>query len=165
MQKSKDPPTFMVLFEDSAALAGLLIAFLGTLAASWLQMPALDGIAAIAIGLVLGVTALVLARENKELLIGEPADRRINESILKLASAAEGIESANGLFTTHLGPDDIVASLSLEFCDDMKAPDIEKAVVELERRIKAAHPAVTALFIKPQTTSTYRKQREAVGAM
>ena len=165
MRRSKDPPTFMVLFEDSAALAGLLIAFIGTLAASWLAMPALDGIAAIGIGLVLGVTAIVLARENKELLIGEPADRRVNDSILKLAAAADGIESANGLFTTHLGPDDIVASLSVEFCDDMTAPEIEKAVIELERQIKAAHPAVTALFIKPQTTSTFRKRREALGAM
>ena len=165
VRRSKDPTTFMVLFEDSAALAGLVIAFLGTFAASSLDMPALDGVAAIGISAVLAVTAFILARESKELLIGEPASRDVADSILKLAAAADGIERANGLFTTHLGPDDIVASLSVEFCDDMAAPEIEKAVIDLERQIKAAHPPVTALFIKPQTTSTYRRRRAAIGAM
>src|SRR5215213_1851349 len=157
VRRSKDPTSFMVLFEDSAALAGLLIAFAGTLAAEWFGMPVLDGVAAIGIGLVLGTTAIILARESKELLLGEPASPRVNESIMRLAAEAPGIERANGLFTTHLGPSAIVASLSVEFCDDMTAPEIEKAVVALEQRIRAAHPEVTALFIKPQTTSTYRK--------
>jgi cation diffusion facilitator family transporter len=157
VRRSKDPTSFMVLFEDSAALAGLLIAFAGTLAAEWLAMPILDGVAAIGIGLVLAITAIILARESKELLIGEPASSRVNDSILRLAAQAPGIERANGLFTTHLGPHAIVASLSVEFCDDMTAPEIEKAVVALEQQIRAAHPEVTALFIKPQTTSTYRK--------
>jgi cation diffusion facilitator family transporter len=161
VRRSKDPTSFMVLFEDSAALAGLVIAFAGTLAAERLGMPVLDGVAAIGIGLVLGVTAIILARESKELLIGEPASPRVNESIMRLAAQAPGIERANGLFTTHLGPNAIVASLSVEFCDDMTAPEIEKAVVALERQIKAAHPEVTALFIKPQTTSTYGKTQLA----
>jgi cation diffusion facilitator family transporter len=165
VRRSKDPTSFMVLFEDSAALAGLVIAFAGTYAASTFGMPALDGVAAIGISMVLGVTAFILARESKELLIGEPATRAVADSILKLAAAADGIERANGLFTTHLGPDDIIASLSVEFCDDMTAPQIEQAVIELERQIKAAHPSVTALFIKPQTTSTYRRRRETAVAM
>jgi cation diffusion facilitator family transporter len=164
VRRSKDPTSFMVLFEDSAALAGLVIAFAGTLAAERLGMPVLDGVAAIGIGLVLGVTAIILARESKELLIGEPASPRVNESIMRLAAQAPGIERANGLFTTHLGPNAIVASLSVEFCDDMTAPEIEKAVVALERQIKAAHPEVTALFIKPQTTSSYRKSQLAAAA-
>jgi divalent metal cation (Fe/Co/Zn/Cd) transporter len=161
VRRSKDPTSFMVLFEDSAALAGLVIAFAGTLAVERLGMPVLDGVAAIGIGLVLGVTAIILARESKELLIGEPASPRVNESIMRLAAQAPGIERANGLFTTHLGPNAIVASLSVEFCDDMTAPEIEKAVVDLEQQIKAAHPEVTALFIKPQTTSSYRKTQSA----
>jgi len=164
VRRSKDPPSFMVLFEDSAALAGLLIAFAGTLAADRLAMPVLDGVAAIGIGLVLGVTAIILARESKELLIGEPAIRRVNDSIMRLAAAAPGIERANGLFTTHLGPNEIVASLSVEFCDDMIAPEIEKAVIALEQQIRAAHPEVMALFIKPQTASTYRKTQLAAVA-
>jgi divalent metal cation (Fe/Co/Zn/Cd) transporter len=69
------------------------------------------------------------------------------------------------LFTTHLGPDEIVAALSVEFCDDMTAPEIEKAVLALEHQIRTRHPAVTALFIKPQTSSTYRKLRTASGAL
>jgi cation diffusion facilitator family transporter len=161
VRRSKDPTSFMVLFEDSAALAGLLIAFAGTLAAEWFAMPVLDGVAAIGIGLVLAITAIILARESKNLLIGEPASPRVNESIMRFAAQAPGIERANGLFTTHLGPNAIVASLSVEFCDDMTAPEIEKAVVALEQRIRAAHPEVTALFIKPQTTSTYSKTQLA----
>jgi cation diffusion facilitator family transporter len=161
VRRSKDPTSFMVLFEDSAALAGLLIAFAGTLAADWFEMPVLDGIAAIGIGVVLAITAIILARESKELLIGEPASPRVNESIMRLAAQAPGIERANGLFTTHLGPNAIVASLSVEFCDDMTAPEIEKAVVALEQKIRTAHPEVTALFIKPQTTSAYSKTQLA----
>ena len=85
MRRSKDPPTFIVLFEDTAALLGLLIAFIGTLAAEWFAMPVLDGVAAIGISLVLAVTALALARESKGLLIGEPASPRISDGILEIA--------------------------------------------------------------------------------
>jgi cation diffusion facilitator family transporter len=72
-RRSKDPPSFMVLFEDSAALISILLAFLGTWAAATYQLPILDGLASILIGLVLGAVAIILAAETKSLLIGEPA--------------------------------------------------------------------------------------------
>jgi cation diffusion facilitator family transporter len=161
LRRSKNPPGFIVLFEDTAALLGLIIAFVGTLAADRLAMPVLDGVAAIGISVVLAVTAFVLARESKGLLIGEAASRRISDGILKLAADAPGIERANGVLTIHLGPAQIVAALSLEFCDDMTAPEIEHAVTALEQQIRKAYPQVLALFIKPQTPSTYRKLRQA----
>jgi cation diffusion facilitator family transporter len=164
MRRSKDPPSFIVLFEDSAALVGLVIAFIGTLVAHRLQLPIADGIAAIGVGIVLAITATILARESKELLIGEAAGRHVSEAILRLAAGARGIESANGLFTVHLAPRQIVAALSVEFCDDMTAPEIESAVAELEQKIRKAHPEVVALFVKPQTTSTYRKLKSPVAS-
>jgi cation diffusion facilitator family transporter len=159
VRRSKDPPTFIVLFEDSAALLGLLIAFIGTLAAQWLAMPVLDGVAAVGISIVLGAAALALARESKGLLIGEPASPRITASIVELACKEPGIERANVLLTVHLSPHQIVAALSLEFADDLTTPQIEDKVVAIEQAIRLAHPDVIAIFVKPQTARTYQAAR------
>lgn len=159
IRRSKDPPSFMVLFEDTAALLGLAIAFIGTLAAQHFALPVLDGIAALGISLVLGAMALILARESKELLIGEPASPRIVTSILEIARRQSGIERAHVFFTVHLSPDQIVAALSLEFDDDLTTPEIEDKVLAIEREIHDAHPDVIAIFIKPQTAGTYHSLR------
>jgi cation diffusion facilitator family transporter len=150
MRHSKDPPTFIVLFEDSAALIGLLIAFLGTFASDQLGMPILDGVASIGISILLAGTALVLAQESKGLLIGEPASRQTREAILGIVQKFNGIEHVQIMFTVHLAPDQVVVALRLEFRDDLTAPGIEKIIAELERRIHDAHPDVIAIFVKPQ---------------
>jgi cation diffusion facilitator family transporter len=98
--ESKDPPSFMVLIEDSAALIGLFIAFIGTFVSESLHLPVADGVAAILIGLVLAATAALLARETKGLLIGEAADPAILASIIHLAEEIEGIAHANGILTS-----------------------------------------------------------------
>ena len=82
-RRSKDPPSFMLLFENSAALLGIVVAGFGTFAATALRLPVLDGIASIVIGLILGATAVLLARESKSLLIGEQADPHLSRSILR----------------------------------------------------------------------------------
>lgn len=164
VRRSKNPPTFLVLFEDSAALIGLVIALAGTLAAVYLHMPIFDGIASIGIGLVLACAAAITARESKGLLMGEQALPDVSRSILAIAQAEPGIERANGLYTVHLAPDQIVATLSLEFCDDLMTPEIEAHVAELERRIKAKHPDIIALFVKPQASGTYRRATERLFA-
>jgi cation diffusion facilitator family transporter len=159
LRRSKDPPTFIVLFEDTAALLGLIIAFIGTLAAEWFAMPVLDGVAAIGISLVLAVTALALARESKGLLIGEPASPRISDGILEIARKLSGIERTHVVFTVHLAPDQIVVALSLEFSDSLTTPEIEEKVTALERGIRQAFPDVIAIFVKPQTLGTYQSAR------
>lgn len=156
-RRSKDPPSFMVLFEDSAALLGILIAGLGTFSAVRLGIPEIDGIASILIGVVLGGVAVLLARESKSLLIGEPAARGLNDSILRIAGAQSSVTGANGVLTVQLAPDQIVAALSLEFADELSAADIEESVIEIERKVRAAHPEVVALFINPQTDKTFRQ--------
>ena len=150
VRRSKDPPSFIVLLEDSAALLGLLIAFIGTFASVQLTIPELDGAASIGIALLLGVTALGLARESKGLLIGEPASRALRESIVAIARHTAGIERAQVVFTVHLAPDQVVAALSLEFNDKLTTLDIERAIDELEHAIHQAHPEVIAVFVKPQ---------------
>jgi cation diffusion facilitator family transporter len=101
-RRSKDPPSFIVLFEDSVALVGILIAAAGTFMAVRLDIPALDGVALVLIGIVLGCTAATLARESKSLLIGEQADPKLTRSILDLAARDPAVSLANGLFTVQL---------------------------------------------------------------
>jgi cation diffusion facilitator family transporter len=156
--RSKDPPSFLVLFEDSAALIGIVIAFVGTLAADKLAMPVLDGVASIGIGILLAVTAMYLARESKGLLIGEGARGHTMRSIRKIAAEQPGVEQVNDLVTVHLAPDQVVAALSLEFKDPLTTPEIENAVAAIESRICKLHPEVVSIFVKPQSSST-RDQR------
>lgn len=156
--RSKDPPSFLVLLEDSAALIGIVIAFIGTFAADRLAMPVLDGVASIGIGLLLAVTATFLARESKGLLIGEGARGSTMRSIRQIAAEQPGVERVNDLVTVHLAPDQVVAALSIEFQDPLTTPDIEKAVAAIEARICKRHPEVVSIFVKPQSSST-REQR------
>jgi len=154
---SKDPPTFIVLLEDSAALAGILIAFLGVHYSVTLQRPELDGIASLCIGATLALTAMLLARETKGLLIGEAADRKTRTSMLQIAGSVHGVVRANGVLTVHVSPGEIVAAMSIEFEDALHTPEIEQAVIELERRISRAHPEVISVSVKPQTPRRYRQ--------
>jgi divalent metal cation (Fe/Co/Zn/Cd) transporter len=149
----------MVLFEDSAALIGLLVAFAGIYLSASLNLPVLDGVASILIGVVLAVTATLLARETKGLLIGESADRSIIDAITRLAEEMEGISHANGILTVHLAPQQIVVALSLEFADELTTPEIEAKVTELERRVCGSHLKVVALFVKPQSISSFEESQ------
>ena len=157
---SKDPPSFMTLFEDSVALVGILIAAGATFAAVTLDRPEFDGAGSIAVGIILAATSVFLAQESKSLLIGEPAYPSIQNSILSLANAEPSCLSANGLFTVQLGPDQVIAMLSLEFSDVMLAPQIEEAVINLEKKVREDNPEIVALFVKPQTAKTFQDQRE-----
>lgn len=157
-RSSKDASTFTVLLEDSAALVGLLIALLGLVAAQMLSMPQLDGAASIGIGLVLVVSSVLLARETKSLLIGEAAFPLVRRSILQIAAADPSIRTANGVLTTQMGPHQVVVALSAEFYDALTTTQIEDCVNRVETAIKAAHPAVSVLFVKPQTADTWRQR-------
>ncbi len=154
VHRSKDPPAFIVLFEDTAALIGLLIAALGTYCADTFAMPVLDGVASIGIGCVLATIAIVLARESKGLLIGEPASRALRDGILRIARGIDGIENAQIVSTVHMAPDQVIAALSLEFRDSLETPEIEAAIDALEHAVHEHHPEVIAIFVKPQAAAT-----------
>jgi cation diffusion facilitator family transporter len=156
-RRSKDPPSFVVFFEDTAALAGIAIATLGTFDASQLDAPIYDGIASILIGIILAGVAALLARESKSLLIGERADPKLAEAVVQLAASVPGVREAYGALSVQLAPDQIVVALSLKFSDELSVQAIEHKVHELENKVRAARPEVVALFVKPQTESLFRE--------
>jgi cation diffusion facilitator family transporter len=158
-RRSKDPPSFMVLFEDSAALLGILIAAAGTFAAAHFQKPEFDGLASLLIGLVLAAVAMLLARESKSLLIGESASSELTRSVMAIAAKNTAVRRVNGMLTAQLAPDQILVALSLEFADDLRVPELEERVIEIERNIRAQHSEVIALFVKPQTPKTFSDAR------
>jgi len=161
---SKDPSVYTVLFEDSAALLGLVVAFTGILAAELLAMPALDGAASIGIALILGSTAIFLARESKGLLLGEPASPEVQQKVLAIAEQDPAVQRANGILSVHIGPEEIVAGLSIEFEDDLRAPEIEACVERLEARLKEEMPEISRLFVKPQAARTWERRRKTIEA-
>jgi len=162
VRQSKDPTVFSVLFEDSAALIGLVVAFLGILGAQLYDIPELDGVASLGIAAVLGLTAIFLARESKGLLIGEAALPQMQDAILAIVAQDPAVQKANGVLTIHLGPREIVAGLSVEFEDHLTAPQIEECVQRLEDRLKREVPEITTLFVKPQTKGTWDKRRKRI---
>jgi cation diffusion facilitator family transporter len=147
--RSRDPTSFLVLFEDSAALIGIGMAFAGTFAAEWLENPRLDGVASLGISMVLAVTAAFLAHESKGLLIGEPAREPIRRSIIKIATNHAGISAVGRLVTVHLAPRQIVAALNVDFVDDLRASEVEDVTRSLEQTISQHHPEIVALFLSP----------------
>ncbi|QXQ05849.1 cation diffusion facilitator family transporter [Sphingosinicellaceae bacterium] len=159
-RSSKDPATFMVLFEDSAALAGILVAAAGVGLALVTGDPRWDGVASIVIGAILGIVALILGRESKALLLGERADPALSAAILELASTIPGVEHANGVATIQLAPDQVVVTLSVDFIDSLRTPEIETAVKALEACLRAAHPEISAVFVKPQSAGEAARRRE-----
>lgn len=159
---SKDPPAFIVLFEDTVALIGIVIAVLGTWASDTLGLHVADGVASLLIGLMLGVTSLLLARESKALLIGERAGPAITRAIASIVAEEPGIAGTNGVLALQLGPTQVVVALSVEFDDGLRTPEIEAAVERLEQRVRDRVPEVVALFVKPQTCGRFLQAERAL---
>lgn len=151
IRMSKDPTVVTVLFEDSAAMLGLIIAGGGIILAEWLEMPMLDGVASVLIGLVLAGVATILAYECKGLLIGEATYPETRDSIHALAQAPDEILHVNELRTLHFGPEDILVTLSLDFRDDIDAQAVEGTVSRIEKAIKAKHHDVSRVYIEAQS--------------
>jgi cation diffusion facilitator family transporter len=164
LRQSKDPSTFTVLLEDSAALLGILVALAGLVGAQLLEMPRLDGVASIGIAVVLAISASLLLRETKGLLIGEPAHPVVRESITRIANADADVRCANGVMTVQMGPNQVVAALSAEFEDALSTSQIEACINRIEKEAKTAHPELTALFVKPQTPEVWRARRKAIAS-
>ena len=150
-RRSKDPRLFMTLFEDSASLAGIAVAATGVSLSIVTGDPRWDGGGSLVISGILVVVALLLARESKGLLIGELADPALTAAIMSLAQGVDGVGDVNGVATIHLAPEQVVAYFSVAFDGELRTPDIEAVVKVLEERIRAAHPQVMAIFVKPQT--------------
>jgi len=157
IRRSKDPTVFTVLFEDSAALLGLVIALTGILLAQILDMPVFDGIASIGIALVLAVTAMLLAYESKGLLIGESAQPEVRDGIMQMIDVDPRILVTNEVLTLHFAPQDVLLTLSVDFADNLGSADVEAAISELEQNIKARYPEIKRVFIEAQSWAGHRR--------
>jgi divalent metal cation (Fe/Co/Zn/Cd) transporter len=161
VRRSKDPTVFTVLFEDTAALLGLVTALVGiALGQAW-DLPVLDGVASLVIGLILAVTAAFLAYECQSLLTGEGVAPEVQADIRKIAMSEPGVVRLNEALTMHFGPQDVLVALSLDFDDAIQAGRVEGAVTSIERRIKAAHPEVTRVFVEAQSFDAHRRSRQS----
>ncbi len=157
VRRSKDPTVFTVLFEDSAAILGLVVAFVGLLASEFLGIVWADGAASIGIGVILALTALGLAYETKSLLTGEAAAPAIVEEIRRMALEEPSVRAINEFRSMHFGPEDILANISLDFEDRSNLAEVEHTVARLERRIKERFPEVTNVFVEVQASEHHRR--------
>jgi cation diffusion facilitator family transporter len=146
----KDPSLFVVLFEDAAAMAGLLIALGGIALGQITGNPAFDGIASVLIGVILGGTAIWLAYETKSLLIGESADPEIVQTIREYCLEVPPVKVVNEVLTMHMGPEFILVNVSVDMTDKATAGEIEKAIAAFDQRIKSTFPAIKRVFVEAE---------------
>lgn len=146
----KDPAVFIVLMEDSAACIGVLIAATSLALSLWTGDTRYDAAGSIAIGIVLGVTAYVLAYETKDLLIGEAANPELSTEIRRMLQDHPDVETVNELRTLHLGPHEILAVVSLDFANGIPSERIETTVSDLERKIRMRFPDIRRVYIEAQ---------------
>jgi cation diffusion facilitator family transporter len=159
VRRSKDPAGFIVLFEDSAALIGLIIAGVGIWASHHYDDARIDGIASILIGLVLAFVAAMLAREAKGLLIGESADPALIERVWQAVERRSEIVAVNHVRTIHTAPDAVFVAISADFDDMLTMGEGETLIEEIEAELKAAMPELTSIYIRPEKRENAVRQR------
>ncbi len=150
LRTSKDPTVLTVLGEDTAALLGLIVAFLGVYLGHRYEAPYMDGVASIIIGLILAVVALFLTYESRGLLIGESADRKIINHVHELVEADSAVERAARPLTMHLGPHDILLNLDIQFRPELSTVDLMTAIDRLEKQIRQDQPDIKRIFIEAE---------------
>jgi cation diffusion facilitator family transporter len=159
IRRSKDPPAFIVLLENGAAMAGILAAAFGLFLSQLTHDPFYDGAASVVIGLILAFTALLLAHESKGLLIGEAADPDLVKSIHDLASDKDGVVGVGYILTVHAAPDQITVMMNVDFRDDLLASDVERIVCEVEVEARKRWPYVRRLFIRPMQGAAEQRKK------
>lgn len=162
MRVSKDPTVFTVLLEDTAAMAGIIVAFAGILLADLTGMLWLDGLATLLIGVILALVAVFLAYETKGLLIGEAASPATVQGLRKLIKESDGVLKLHELRTVHFGPDDILVAVSIDFADSLDSRAVEIAVTRMEAAILEKYPRVERVFIEAQAPRDRTALRKAM---
>ena len=149
IRTSKDPPAFIVLLENGAAMAGIIAAAIGLMLSQITGDPFYDGAASVVIGTILGFTAALLAYESKGLLIGEAADPVLVRNLRELACDQPGVVGVGHVLTVHSSPDQITVMMNVDFKDDMLAGQVERIVCRIEEDARERWPAVRRLFVRP----------------
>ena len=148
LSMSKDPGLFAVIYEESAAITGLLIALAGVFLGHYFNEPMYDAIASMLIGGVLIFVAVTMVKESKGLLVGESADFVMVEGIYNLVNAEEKVKTLYYPLTMHLAPHEILLALDVEFKKDMTVAELFTTTASLEDRIKATYPSVKKIYIE-----------------
>jgi len=150
VRRSKDPSTFIVLFEDSAAMFGLVVAAAGVFLTHWTMNPMWDGTASIVIGVALAGVAFMLARESKGLLIGERADPALADAIRAAFVERPEVTGVQEVVTIHFAPRKVFVAASVDFEDPVAAGAIEQLIAETEAQLRADWPQIASVYIKPK---------------
>lgn len=157
IRASKDPTIFTILFEDTAALIGLFVAFLGVFSGHLLGNVYLDGVASIVIGIILCGVALLLAMESKGLLIGEGADAQTVAGIRKITNDDPAVDQVLKVLTLHFGPQEILLNLEIEFTEGLATEELAIAIERLEKSINTQYSEVKNIFIEAKSITSSRK--------
>lgn len=161
IRTGKDSSLITVLFEDSAAMAGLVIAMVGIFLSQQLGIPWLDGAAAIGIGIVLASVAMFLAFECKGLLLGESASPMVVGSVRQIVEGDARVHDVWEVLTMHMSPEDILLNLNVNFSDALGTPEIETAINELEARIRSRHPEIKRIFVEARRHPAARPEQRS----
>jgi cation diffusion facilitator family transporter len=156
IQRAKDPSVFVVLFEDSAAMLGLLVAFIGVALSQYTGILIFDSIASIIIGLILVGTSIWLAYETKSLLIGESASQSTVKGVREILKAEASIQHVNEVLTMHMGPDFILANISVDFADSKTADQIEDVIAKIDKAIKQGFPQIKRVYIEAEKRKIHK---------
>ena len=148
LHRSKDPTTYTVLAEDSAALVGLLIAAIGIWLSHVFDMPELDGVASLLIGLLLAGVAVALISESRGLLIGEGIRAETARAIREIALAQPKVRDVGRVLSMYIGPDDVLVTMDLDFDDGTAASEAGTAIEAVERQVRERFPMIKRLFIE-----------------
>ena len=159
VRRSKDPPAFIVLLENGAAMAGIIAAAIGLALSQLTGNPFYDGAASVVIGVILAFTAMLLAHESKGLLIGEAADPQLVKSLRELACEKSGVVGVGHVLTVHSSPDQITVMMNVDFRDDMLAGDVERIVSEVESDARERWPQVRRLFVRPMQGAANERKK------
>lgn len=148
LHRSKDPTTYTVLAEDSAALLGLLIAAAGIWTSHRFDMPALDGAASVLIGLLLAGVAILLVRESHGLLIGEGIRPETAREIRRMARAQPGVRDVGRILSMYMGPDEVLVTIDIDFEDGTVTGDAARAIAAIGDEVRQRYPVIKRLFIE-----------------
>ncbi len=153
VRRSPDTTVKAALFEDSAALAGLVLAAAGLVLEGLTGSPAWDGGASIAIGLLLVIVAYRLGRDSRDGLIGHAIDADDQQVIADEISSTPGIDSIVALRTMHLGPENVIVAAEVAFSDGISADRVEDIAGDIDRRLRSRLPVTPHVFLDPTQTS------------
>ena len=148
VRTAKDPSLFTVVFEDSAAMLGLVVAFLGVFLGHLLENPYIDGAASIVIGLILMAVAWGLARESKGLLIGEGAEPELLDRLRTSVESDPDVDAVGSIRTMYIGPNDLLVNLDVAFRPPLRTQGVHAAIDRVEASLKQQDPAIKRVYIE-----------------